>query len=136
MAMLYVKGLIKPLLWQHLYWLFCHSDVYIIYLPPAGVVSTTLPVFAQRPLVGYRWVVLSIIVMGFISFGLWVHHMFTVGIPQLAQAFFSAASMLVSVPTAIQIFAWLATLWTGKVILALPMLWLLGFLFFFVVCGQ
>src|SRR5690625_7331181 len=73
--------------------------------------------------------------MGFISFGLWVHHMFTVGIPQLAQAFFSAASMLVAVPTAIQIFAWLATLWTGKVILALPMLWILRFLFIFVAGG-
>src|SRR5690625_4800674 len=108
-----VEGGGDPLLWQHLFWLFGHPDVYIIFLPAAGVVSTILPVFAQRPLVGYRWVVLSIIVMGFISFGLWVHHMFTVGIPQLAQAFFSAASMLVAVPTAIQIFAWLATLWTG-----------------------
>lgn len=130
-----VEGGGDPLLWQHLFWLFGHPDVYIIFLPAAGVVSTILPVFAQRPLVGYRWVVLSIIVMGFISFGLWVHHMFTVGIPQLAQAFFSAASMLVAVPTAIQIFAWLATLWTGKVILALPMLWILGFLFIFVAGG-
>ncbi len=124
-----------PLLWQNLFWLFGHPDVYIIFLPAAGVVSTILPVFAQRPLVGYRWVVLSIIVVGFISFGLWVHHMFTVGIPQLAQAFFSAASMLVAVPTGIQIFAWLATLWTGKVIFSLPMLWIMGFLIIFVVGG-
>lgn len=130
-----VEGGGDPLLWQHLFWLFGHPDVYIIFLPAAGLVSTLLPVFAQRPLVGYRWVVLSIIVMGFISFGLWVHHMFTVGIPQLAQAFFSAASMLVAVPTGIQIFAWLATLWTGKVIFALPMLWIMGFLFIFVAGG-
>jgi len=124
-----------PVLWQHLFWLFGHPEVYIIFLPAAGIVSTLIPVFAQRPLVGYRWVVLSIITTGFISFGLWVHHMFTVGIPHLAQAFFSAASMLVAVPTAIQIFAWLATLWTGRPIYRLPMLWLIGFLFIFVAGG-
>ncbi|MGX9080058.1 cbb3-type cytochrome c oxidase subunit I, partial [Klebsiella pneumoniae] len=102
-----------PILWQHLFWLFGHPEVYIIFLPAAGIVSTLLPVFCQRPLVGYRWVVLSILTTGFISFGLWVHHMFTVGIPQLAQAFFSAASMLVAIPTGIQVFAWIATLWVG-----------------------
>ncbi|MCH8551566.1 MAG: cbb3-type cytochrome c oxidase subunit I, partial [Natronospirillum sp.] len=123
-----------PLLWQHLFWLFGHPEVYIIFLPAAGIVSTLIPVFSGRPLVGYRWVVLSIIVTGFISFGLWVHHMFTVGIPQLAQAFFSVASMLVAVPTAIQVFAWLATLWTGRVRFTLPMLWIFGFLVIFV-CG-
>jgi len=79
-------------------------------------------------------IVLGIITMGFISFGLWVHHMFTVDIPQLAQAFFSMASMLVAIPTAIQIFAWLATLWQGKVVFHLPMLWIVGFLVVFV-CG-
>lgn len=123
-----------PLLWQHLFWLFGHPEVYILFLPAAGIVSTLIPVFAHRPLVGYRWIVLSIIVIGFISFGLWVHHMFTVGIPQLAQAFFSVASMLVAVPTAIQVFAWLATLWTGRVVYNLPMLWIIGFLVIFV-CG-
>lgn len=123
-----------PLLWQHLFWLFGHPEVYIIFLPAAGIVSTLIPVFARRPLVGYRWIVLAVILTGFISFGLWVHHMFTVGIPQLAQAFFSVASMLVAVPTAIQVFAWLATLLTGKVVFALPMLWIFGFLVVFV-CG-
>ncbi len=129
-----VAGGGDPLLWQHLFWLFGHPEVYIIFLPAAGIVSTLLPVFARRPLVGYRWVVLSIIATGFISFGLWVHHMFTVGIPKLALAFFSVASMLVAVPTAVQVFAWLATLWTGRVVYRLPMLWLLGFLVVFV-CG-
>jgi cytochrome c oxidase subunit I+III len=129
-----VDGGGDPLLWQHLFWLFGHPEVYILFLPAAGIVSTLIPVFAGRPLVGYRWVVFAIIVMGFISFGLWVHHMFTVGIPQLAQAFFSIASMLVAIPTAIQIFAWIATLWTGKVTFSLPMLWITGFLIIFV-CG-
>ena len=129
-----VAGGGDPVLWQHLFWLFGHPEVYIIFLPAAGIVSTLIPVFAQRPIVGYRWIVLSIILTGFISFGLWVHHMFTVGIPHLAQAFFSVASMLVAVPTAIQVFAWLATLWTGRVIYSLPMLWIIGFLVVFV-CG-
>ncbi|MFC2971071.1 cytochrome c oxidase subunit I [Azotobacter bryophylli] len=124
-----------PLLWQHLFWLFGHPEVYIIFLPAAGIVSTLLPVFAGRPLVGYRWAVLAAIGTGFLSFGLWVHHMFTVGIPLLAQAFFSAASMLVAVPTGIQVFAWLATLWTGRPRFAVPMLWLAGFLAIFVAGG-
>ena len=123
-----------PLLWQHLFWLFGHPEVYVIFLPAAGLVSTILPTFARRPLVGHDWVVASIIAMGFVSFGLWVHHMFTVGIPHLALVFFSAASMLVALPTAVQMFAWIATLWHGRPKLALPMLWLLGFLVVFV-CG-
>ena len=123
-----------PILWQHLFWLFGHPEVYIIFLPAAAIVSTLIPVFSQRPIIGYRWLVLAIILTGFISFGLWVHHMFTVGIPKLAQAFFSVASMIVAIPTAIQVFAWLATLWTGRVVFRLPMLWIFGFLFIFV-CG-
>lgn len=123
-----------PILWQHLFWLFGHPEVYIIFLPAAGIISTLIPVFAGRPLIGYRWIVLAIILTGFISFGLWVHHMFTVGIPQLAQAFFSIASMMVAIPTAIQIFAWIATLWHGRVTYSLPMLWIFGFLIIFI-CG-
>lgn len=124
-----------PILWQHLFWLFGHPDVYIIFLPAAGIVSTLIPVFARRPMVGYRWVVLGIITTGFISFGVWVHHMFTVGIPKLAQAFFSVASMLVAIPTAIQLFAWLATLLSGRPVFRLPMLWITGFLIVFVAGG-
>jgi cytochrome c oxidase subunit I+III len=124
-----------PVLWQHLFWLFGHPEVYIIFLPGAGIVSTLIPVFCQRPLVGYRWVVLGVLTTGFISFGLWVHHMFTVGIPQLATAFFSAASMLVAIPTGVQVFAWLATLWLGKPVYRVPMLWLVGFLIVFVAGG-
>ena len=124
-----------PLLWQHLFWLFGHPEVYIIFIPAAGLVSTLLPVYARRPLVGYRWVVVSLITTGFISFGLWVHHMFTVGIPALAQGFFAAASMLVAVPTAIQVYAWIATLWAGRPVWHVPMLWLAGFLVVFVAGG-
>ncbi|MDX9874043.1 MAG: cytochrome c oxidase subunit I [Spongiibacteraceae bacterium] len=124
-----------PLLWQHLFWLFGHPEVYIIFLPAAGVVSTLVPVFAQRPIIGYRWAVLAVIGTAFISFGLWVHHMFTVGIPQLALAFFSAASMMVAIPTGIQVFVWLATLWYGRPRYSLPMLWLAGFFFIFVAGG-
>ncbi|MFY0990383.1 cytochrome c oxidase subunit I [Halomonas sp. C05BenzN] len=129
-----VAGGGDPILWQHLFWLFGHPEVYIIFLPAAGIVSTLIPVFAGRPIVGYGWVVAAVVITGFISFGLWVHHMFTVGIPQLAQAFFSAASMLVAVPTAIQVFVWLATLWLGRPRMTLPMLWVSGFLVIFV-CG-
>ncbi|UTF60209.1 cytochrome c oxidase subunit I [Gilvimarinus sp. DA14] len=130
-----VAGGGDPILWQHLFWLFGHPEVYILFLPAAGIISTILPVFARRPIAGYRWVVLAIITTGFISFGLWVHHMFTVGIPHLAQAFFSAASMMVAIPTAIQVFAWLATLWSGRPTYEPPMLWALGFLFVFVAGG-
>jgi cytochrome c oxidase subunit I+III len=124
-----------PLLWQHLFWLFGHPEVYIIFLPAAGMVSTILPVFAGRELMGYPWIVASIVALAFLSFGLWVHHMFVVGIPHLALAFFSAASMLVAVPTAVQVFAWLGTLATGRPRLTVPMLYILGFFAVFVIGG-
>jgi cytochrome c oxidase subunit I+III len=88
------------LLWQHLFWLFGHPEVYIIFLPAAGVISTVLPVMAQTTLLGYRWVVAAAVALAFLSFGLWVHHMFATGIPHMGLAFFSAASTLVAVPTA------------------------------------
>ncbi|MGC2856542.1 cytochrome c oxidase subunit I [Novispirillum sp. DQ9] len=124
-----------PLLWQHLFWLFGHPEVYIIFLPAAGLVSTILPVLAGRPIVGYTWIVVSIVALGFVSFGLWVHHMFTVGIPHLALAFFSAASLLVVLPTSVQFFAWLATLLKGRPRMRLPMLFVYGFFFTFVIGG-
>lgn len=124
-----------PLLWQHLFWIFGHPEVYIIFLPAAGMVSTLIPVFAGRPLVGYIWIVVAIVAMGFLSFGLWVHHMYTVGIPQMSMGFFSAASMLVALPTTIQFFAWIATLWSGKISFRLPMLYLAGFFVVFIIGG-
>jgi hypothetical protein len=98
------------LLWQHLFWLFGHPEVYIIFLPAAGAISTILPVMARTTLLGYAWVVVAAISLGVLSFGIWVHHMFATGIPHMALAFFSAASTLVAMPTGVQIFAWLGTL--------------------------
>ncbi len=126
----------SPLLWQHLFWLFGHPEVYIIFLPAAGVVSTVLPVMARTEILGYGWIVAALLALAFLSFGLWVHHMFTTGIPHMALGFFSAASALVAVPTAIQIFAWIGTLWAGRPELKLPMLYLVGFFLVFVLGGM
>nr|WP_090676291.1 cytochrome c oxidase subunit I [Aureimonas jatrophae] len=122
------------LLWQHLFWLFGHPEVYIIFLPAAGIITTMIPVLARREIYGYSAIVVSVAATGFLSFGLWVHHMFAVGIPHLAQAFFSAASMLVAIPTGVQIFLWIGTLMAGRPRLTLPMLYLFGFFTVFV-CG-
>jgi cytochrome c oxidase subunit I+III len=124
-----------PLLWQHLFWLFGHPEVYIIFLPAAGAISTILPVFAQTPLAGYRIIIAALVSMAFLSFGLWVHHMYTTGIPHVALSFFSAASALVAIPTAIQIFAWLATIAHGRPRFSVPMLHIFGFFFVFVIGG-
>ncbi len=126
-----------PLLWQHLFWFFGHPEVYIIFLPGAGMVSMIIPAMTGTPLVGYRLIVLAVIATGFLSFGLWVHHMFATGIPELSLSFASAASMAVSVPTGIQIFAWIATLATAVRVLPVkvPMLFILGFFFIFILGG-
>jgi cytochrome c oxidase subunit I+III len=126
-----------PLLWQHLFWFFGHPEVYIIFLPAAGMVSMIVPAMTGKPLVGYRLVVLAVIATGFLSFGLWVHHMFATGIPQLSLSFFSAASMAVSVPSGIQVFAWIATIALATRLrpVKVPMLFILGFFFIFVLGG-
>jgi cytochrome c oxidase subunit I+III len=124
-----------PLLWQHLFWFFGHPEVYIIFLPAAGMVSMIVPTMAQTPLAGYRLVVLALIATGFLSFGLWVHHMFATGIPALSLGLFSAASMAVAVPSGIQVFAWIATIASGRLRLTTPTLFILGFLAIFVIGG-
>jgi cytochrome c oxidase subunit I+III len=124
-----------PVLWQHLFWFFGHPEVYIIFLPAAGMVSMIVPTMAQAPLVGYRLVVLAIIAMAFLSFGLWVHHMFSTGIPHVSVGFFSAASMAVSIPSGIQVFAWIATIASGRLQPTTPTLFILGFLFIFTLGG-
>jgi cytochrome c oxidase subunit I+III len=123
------------LLWQHLFWVFGHPDVYIIFLPAAGIVSAVLPVFCRRPIVGYAWVAVATISTALIGFGVWVHHMFAVGLPQLSMAFFSAASMMVVIPAGVQMFAWVATILRGRPVLQSPMLFLLGFIATFVIGG-
>jgi cytochrome c oxidase subunit I+III len=125
-----------PLLWQHLFWFFGHPEVYIIFLPAAGLISMIVPTMARTPLIGYRLIVVALIATGFFSFGLWVHHMFTTGIPALSLGFFSAASMAVAVPTGIQVFAWIATIAAGERFrITTPSLFFLGFLFIFVIGG-
>lgn len=126
-----------PLLWQHLFWFFGHPEVYIIFLPAAGMVSMIIPAMTGTPLVGYKLVVLALLGTGFLSFGLWVHHMFTTGIPQISLSFFSAASMAVAIPSGIQVFAWIATIAAARRMrpLQMPMLFVLGFFFIFVLGG-
>lgn len=123
------------LLWQHLFWLFGHPEVYIIFLPAAGIISTVLPVMCRTTLLGYGWIVAAAVALAFLSFGLWVHHMFTTGIPHMGLAFFSAASTLVAIPTGVQIFAWIGTMWKGRPELHLPMLYILAFFATFVIGG-
>jgi cytochrome c oxidase subunit I+III len=124
-----------PLLWQHLFWFFGHPEVYIIFLPAAGLVSMMIPALAQTRIVGYALIVVALIATGFFSFGLWVHHMFTTGLPAASLAFFSAASMAVALPSGIQVFAWIATLASGRPNFNTPSLFILGFLFIFVLGG-
>ncbi|MRX50674.1 cytochrome ubiquinol oxidase subunit I [Paracoccus sp. S-4012] len=122
----------SPLLWQHLFWLFGHPEVYIIFLPGAGILSTMIPTLCGVPLRGYRIVVAAIVGMGIISFLIWAHHMFTVGLPLMGLHFFSVSSVLVAVPTAVQIFAWLATMAKGRTRRTMPMLYVFGFVVIFV----
>jgi cytochrome c oxidase subunit I+III len=124
-----------PLLWQHLFWFFGHPEVYIIFLPAAGLVSMMVATLARVPLVGYQLIVLALLATGFISFGVWAHHMFAVGMPTLSVGFFSAASMAVSVPAGIQVFSWIATLSAGRPRLDTPTLFLVGGIVIFVIGG-
>ena len=125
----------SPLLWQHLFWIFGHPDVYMQLVPAVGVVSMIVPVFARRPLASYPLVALALVSIGFLSFGLWVHHMFTVGIPSVALTVFAAASMVIAIPSGMQIFAWLQTMWSGRVVMKAPMLFVVGFIIIFVIGG-
>src|SRR5882757_8033588 len=123
------------LLWQHLFWFFGHPEVYIIFLPAVGMVSTMIPTFARRPVFGYLALVMALIATGILAFGLWVHHMFVTGLPRLGESFFTASSMAIAVPAGIQIFCWLATLWDGRPFFKTPLLFVIGFMFTFVIGG-
>lgn len=123
------------LLWQHLFWFFGHPEVYIIFIPALGMVSSIVETFTRRPIFGYPVMVLSLITTGFMGFGLWVHHMFATPIPQLGQSFFTAASTMIAIPTGVQIFCWIATIWGGRPELKTPMLFIIGFIVTFVIGG-
>ena len=124
-----------PILWQHLFWLFGHPEVYILILPAMGIVSETLPVFSKKPLFGYPAVVFAGAAIAFLGFGVWAHHMFSSGIPTVAQAAFGLSTMTIAIPTGIKIFNWLGTVWGGRVRLTTPMLFSLGFVALFVIGG-
>jgi cytochrome c oxidase subunit I+III len=124
-----------PLLWQHLFWIFGHPEVYIIFLPSIAIFAMAVPTFARRHLLGYPWIVLAAVGTGFLSFGLWVHHMFTTGMPKISLGFFSAASEAVAIPTAVQIFTLIATIWAGRLVWSTPMLYAAGALAIFVLGG-
>ncbi|MCB9680239.1 MAG: cytochrome c oxidase subunit I [Alphaproteobacteria bacterium] len=124
-----------PLLWQHLFWLFGHPEVYILILPAMGIVSEILPVAARKPLFGAPFVIFSGIMIGFVGFGVWSHHMFTTGLGPVADAAFSTTTMLIAVPTAVKIFNWIATLWGGKIRFTVPAVFAITFVFLFTIGG-
>ena len=124
-----------PLLWQHLFWFFGHPEVYIIFVPALGFVSSIVATFTRRPVFGYPAMVLSLIGTAVLGFGLWVHHMFATGLPQLGESFFTAASVMIAIPSGIQIFCWIATIWEGRPRFTVPFLWVLGFVVVFIIGG-
>jgi cytochrome c oxidase subunit I+III len=130
-----ISGGGRPLLWQHLFWVFGHPWVYALVLPGMGIVSDALPVFCRRPLVGYTLVAIATVSTMILGFGVWVHHMFATGLPVVALSFFSAASFVIAIPSAIAVFAWIATIWTGRPQFKTPFLFFAGFILLFVIGG-
>ena len=124
-----------PVLWQHLFWIFGHPDVYIQFIPATGIISLIVPAFARRPLVGEGLVASAMVATGTVSFGLWVHHLFSAGLSVLGMSFFAAASMAIAIPSGIQVVAWIATLWKGRPVVTTALLFSLGFIVTFVVGG-
>jgi cytochrome c oxidase subunit I+III len=124
-----------PLLWQHLFWIFGHPEVYIIILPAFGIATSIIPTFVRRRMVAFPLVALAEILVAFIGFGVWVHHMFSVGLPTITTVYFAAASLIIVIPSGIQLFAWITTILTGRPSFKTPLLWIVGFIVFFIVGG-
>jgi len=124
-----------PILWQHLFWIFGHPEVYILILPAMGIISEILPTFSRKPLFGYPIIVFSGAVIGLLGFGVWSHHMFTTGMGTMATAAFSVATMAIAVPTGVKIFNWIGTLWNGQLQMRTPMMFALGFVWMFMMGG-
>src|SRR5437763_3049261 len=125
----------NTLLYQHLFWFWGHPEVYILFVPATGMISMIIPVAARRPIAGYLWVATALIAIAFISFGVWVHHMFATGMPVQAMSFFSAVSLIIVLPSGVQFFAWIATMWKGRVQFTTPMMFGIGFLLIFLLGG-
>jgi cytochrome c oxidase subunit 1 len=124
-----------PLLWQHLFWYFAHPEVYIIFLPSVGLASHVVETYCRRRMFGYPAIVLALIAQGFLSFGLWVHHMYATGVPRVGNAFFQASSISIAIPSGTFLFCWLATFATSRVRIGLPILWIISFFVLFLVGG-
>ncbi len=124
-----------PILWQHLFWLFGHPEVYILILPAMGIVSEVLPTFSRKPLFGYTVVVYSGVLIGFMGWGVWSHHMFAAGLGPIADSVFSATTMLIAIPTGVKIFNWIATMWGGQIRFTTAMLFAVGFIGMFIIGG-
>jgi len=124
------------LLWQHMFWFFGHPEVYIIFLPGAAFVSQIIETFCRRPVFAYPAMVLSLIAIGILAFGVWVHHMFATGLPRMGYAFYTAATMSIAIPSGIQMFCWIATIWDGRPRFQTPLLYVVGFIVTFVIGGM
>src|SRR5271165_2255189 len=125
----------SAVIWMHFFWVFGHPEVYILVLPAFAIISEVVPVFSRKPIFGYSTMVAATLAIGFISLGVWAHHMFTIGMSSYANAFFVASTMAVGVPTGIKIFNWLGTMWGGKIRLTIPMMFCIAFLFQFLIAG-
>ena len=130
-----VSGGGMPVLWQHLFWVFGHPEVYILILPAMGIVSEILPTFSRKPLYGYPIVIFSGASIGFLGFAVWSHHMFTTGLGAVATAAFSLLTMCIAVPTGVKMFNWIGTLWNGRLMMRTPMMFALGFVWMFMIGG-
>ena len=122
----HIAGGGRVLLWQQLFWFFGHPWVYVIFIPAMGILSMCIPVFSRRPIVGHPYVAISTVLTGVVGFGVWLHHMFSTGMSDMAMSFFSAGSMLVSIFTIVQVFAWVATIWKGRLVMTTAMYFALG----------